>query len=97
MSGEVQLPTYLMRHGVSMGLSFDELGVVYTLAGFSNDTGFTFNDFVSEAAEQGPIDERLTPFQIREIIKRLEKEKYFRVIKYKDHYNVEWLAKSFGE
>lgn len=99
MTGEekVPIPIYLIQNGISMGLTFTELGLVYTMAGFADDKQFTFNDFINEAAQQGPIDERVTPFQIREIIKRLEKEKFFRVIKFKEYYKVEWLAKSFGE
>lgn len=95
---KVPVPIHFIQKGISMGLSFDDIAVACTLAGFADDKDYTFNDFVTEAAQQGPTEEdRLTPFQIREIIKRLEKEKFLRVIKYKDLYRVEWLAKSFGE
>jgi hypothetical protein len=91
----VSVPTYFMRHPLELGLTFVDMGVAVTLASFSN-IDMTFNDFVVEAATQGPDDERLSNFQIRQIVQKLEDEQFLQVIKYKDSYSINWLPKALG-
>jgi hypothetical protein len=45
------------------------------MAGYEKDG--TFDEFVKEGATHGPEEERLSPLQIRQIIKKIEKEKHF--------------------
>lgn len=96
---KVAIPTYFIQKGVSMGLDFRELGLVMEMAAFADDKDFSFNDYVEFACNNQYADEddRLSSFQVRQIVEKMEKEKFIRVIKFKDNFKVEWLPKSFGE
>lgn len=92
----IDIPTFFARDGLTNGLELVDLGVTTLMASFTN-RNMTFDKFVNEASTHGPKEDRLSTFQIRQIVQKLEKDHWLRVIKYKDSYQVEWLPKAFGE
>jgi hypothetical protein len=89
------IPNFLLRYGIrKLGLTHESLGVLLILAGYEGDT--LYENFIKEASTGGPLDERLTPFEIQRIIQDFEKQEILKVIKYKTHYSIKWLPKAFG-
>ncbi|MFP5116127.1 hypothetical protein ACSU64_27855 [Bacillaceae bacterium C204] len=95
---KIPLPTYLFQQGiVKFDLELNSLGVLVTLAGHA-DGEQTFDEFVKEMSTHGPREEdKLTPFEIKRLIKDAETKELVKVIKYKTYYSIEWLPKAFGE
>lgn len=94
---DIELPRYLMGNAIELGLKLEEIGVAVTLVGFADNVNYTFDKAIEEMSTHGAKEERLSTFQIRKIIKKLENEKILKVIKNKKCYSINWLPKAFEE
>lgn len=92
--GKTIVPMHLIQNLFEFDLDLNHLGVFAMLAKYEGE--ITFNDFLVIASKQGPEESRLSPFEINSIIKDGEKKSLLKIIKFKSHYKIEWLPKSFG-
>ncbi|MBM4763114.1 hypothetical protein [Bacillus sp. B15-48] len=89
----MDIPNYFLQEGTN---DLTLLGVSGMLARCATE-GDSFEEFLEKTSEKVGVDEEgLTPYQIRQMVKQLEKDQWLRVIKLKNSYQVHWLPKAFG-